>query len=109
MLITAMALLSDRNSAAHKTDTPVNASNVTIIFRLSALSAKMPPRGDKRMVGIVAADNIPANIAAEPVISSTYMDNASFNIKFPNSEVSCPKIRSVKFFVNNFSVITFPS
>ena len=100
-----MALFSEMNSAAHKTDTPVNTSNATITFRLSALSAKMPPSGDKRIVGIVAADNIPANIAAEPVTSSTYMDSASFNIKFPNNEVSCPKIRSVKFLVNNFSVM----
>ena len=86
-----MTLLSDRNSAAHKTDTPVNASNATIIFRLSALSARIPPSGDKRMVGMVAADNIPANMAAEPVASSTYVDSANFNIKFPNNEVSCPK------------------
>ncbi len=49
--------------------------------------------------------HIPANMAAEPVTSSTYMDSANFNMKFPNNEVSCPKIRSVKFFVNNFSVM----
>ena len=84
---------------------PVNASNATIIFRLFALSARMPPKGDKIMVGIVAADKIPANIVAEPVTSSTYMDKASFNIKLPNKEVSCPKIRSIKFLVNNFCVM----
>ena len=72
---------------------------------MSALSARMPPNGERTIVGIVATDNIPANIAAEPVTSSTYIDNASFNMKFPNNDVNCPKIRSIKFFVNNFCVI----
>ena len=102
--ITARALPSDRNIAAHETDMPASASRATIIFRLLALSARMPPSGDRRMAGIVATDNIPANMAAEPVASSIYMDKASFSIKFPNKDVSCPRIRSVKFFENNFSV-----
>ena len=103
-LITVRALLSDKRSVAHKTDAPVSPSSATIIFRLSALSARIPPNGERTMVGIVATDNIPANIAAEPVTSSTYIDNASFKMKFPNNDVNCPKIRSTKFFVNNFCV-----
>lgn len=104
-LITVNALLSDKRSVAHKTDIPVNPSSPTIILRLSALSARIPPNGERTIVGIMAIDNIPANIAAEPVTSSTYMDNASFKMKFPNNDVNCPKIRSTKFFVNNFYVM----
>jgi hypothetical protein len=51
-------------------------SNATMIFLRSALSARIPPMGDKRIVGIVAIDKIPANTAAEPVTSNTYMDSA---------------------------------
>jgi hypothetical protein len=51
-------------------------------------------------VGTVARDNIPAKAAAEPVTSSTYMDRASFKIKFPNKDVSCPRINSMKLGVN---------
>ncbi len=104
-LITVRAFLSDKKSAAHRTDNPDNASNATIIFLLFARSERIPPNGDSKIVGIVAIDNIPANIVAEPVTSNTYMDKASFKIKLPNKEVTCPKTRSVKFFVNSFSVI----
>ena len=36
-------------SAEHKTETPVKVSNATIIFLLFALSARMPPNGERRM------------------------------------------------------------
>ena len=38
------------------------------------------PKGDNKIVGIVATDNIPANIAADPVTSNTYIDKASLKI-----------------------------
>ena len=45
---------------------------------------------------------------AEPVISNTYMDKASFNIKFPNKDVVCPKISSMKFLLNSFMIPVLP-
>ncbi len=75
-----MAFPPDRRAAAHSTAVPVNASSATMTLRLSARSARMPPRGDSRIVGMVAADRIPANTAAEPVTSSTYMDRANLKI-----------------------------
>jgi hypothetical protein len=87
-LITTIPFFSDKRSVVPKTEIPVKVSNATIIFRLFALSARIPPNGERRIVGIVATDKMPANIAAEPVTSSTYIDNASFKIKFPNKDVS---------------------
>jgi len=75
-LITTTALSPDKKTAAHRTDIPVSVSSATMIFLRSALSARIPPTGDKRIVGIVAMDKMPANTAAEPVTSNTYMDNA---------------------------------
>ena len=59
---------------------PDKVSKATMIFFLFALSARMPPKGESRMVGIVAKDRILANTVAEPVASSTYIDNANFII-----------------------------
>ena len=106
MLIITMSFFADKRSVVLKTEMPVKVSNATIIFRLFARSARIPPNGERIIVGIVAMDRIPANMAAEPVISSTYIDNESFKIKFPNKDVSCPKISSIKFLVNSFCVIT---
>lgn len=80
ILITARAFLSVKKSAAHRTDIPINAFNVTIILSLFTLSARIPPNGESIMVGIVDKDNIPANRVAEAVTSSTYIDNESFSI-----------------------------
>ena len=70
----------DKSTAAPVTQIPVRASKASIIFLLSARSARMPPRGDNRIAGTVATDRIPANTAAEPVSSNTYMDSANRNM-----------------------------
>ncbi len=61
-----------------------------------ALSAIIPPNGDNNIVGIVAIDNIVANMPAEPLCSKIYIDKASFNIKLPNNEIACPNIKNIK-------------
>ena len=107
ILIVIMSLYSDNIIVASKTKIPVNTSNKTIIFLLFTLSAMIPPKGDNKIVGIVAIDNISANIEADFVFSNTYIESASFSIKLPNNEVACPSIRNIKFLVNNFCVIVF--
>ncbi len=79
---------ADRKSTAHRTKIPDSASNATITFLLSALSARIPPKGDRIIVGTIATDNMPAKTAAEPVASKTYIERASFKIKFPNKELA---------------------
>ena len=78
--IVVTALFSDKKIAVHKTDIPVKVSNATMMFLLFARSARIPPNGDNKIVGIIAIDNIPAKIVAEPVSSNTYIDNASLKI-----------------------------
>ncbi len=51
-----------------------------ISIQVKYLSARIPPKGESRIVGISAIDRILANTVAEPVVSSTYMYNANFII-----------------------------
>ncbi len=80
-------------------DMPVRVSNATIMIFLFALSARIPPNTESKIVGNVAIAKIPANIVAEPTASKTYIYNANFNMKLPNNELTCPKTSNVKFFM----------
>ena len=68
------------SSPATATDAPESTSSVTMERRRSARSARIPPKGDSRMVGSSAAASRDAKIDADPVLSSTYMDRANFNV-----------------------------
>ena len=71
-------------------------------FRL-ARSARMPPKGERRMVGAMASARIVAKTVAEPVSSRTNMERANFRVLFPSRELACPKSSRVKFRVKSFS------
>lgn len=51
-----------------------------ISIQVKCLSARILSKGESRIAGIAAIDRILANTVAEPVVSSTYMDNANFII-----------------------------
>lgn len=60
------------------TAAPETASIAAISFRLSHLSASIPPKGESKMVGTMASASMPAKTAADPVSSSTYIESAIF-------------------------------
>ena len=91
ILITIKAFCSDKKIATPKTEIPVKLSKAIIIYFRLIRSARIPPRGDIKIVGMVAIDTIPAKIAVEPLNSNIYIDKASFKIKFPNREILVPK------------------
>ncbi len=64
MLIITMSFFADKRSVVLKTEMPVKVSNAIIIFLLFARSARIPPNGERIIVGVVAMDRIPANMAA---------------------------------------------
>ena len=64
---------------AAKTASPERRSRATMTFRRFALSARIPPKGDSKIVGSMESASIPAKTEAEPVRSSTYMDRANFS------------------------------
>lgn len=70
---------------------PDKKSNVAMIFLRFARSARIPPNGDSRIVGINAKANSPAKIDAEPVNPKIYTDKANLRIVFANKELICPK------------------
>ena len=65
---------------AASTDSPESASSATMILRRFARSARIPPKGDSRIVGSMDSASSPAKTDADPVCSSTYMDRANFNV-----------------------------
>ena len=84
-------------TAANKTITPAIKSKITIILRLFARSARIPPNGDNKIVGNIASAKKLAKIVAEPVTSKTYIDRAKSNIQLPNKELVWPAISKEKF------------
>ena len=69
------------------------------------LSARIPPRGENKMEGIIEAVRNPAYTAADPVFSRTYMDMAKSRIPFPRRELACPAMRREKFLWKSFGFI----
>jgi hypothetical protein len=51
-----------------------------MILRRSPRSARIPPKGDRTIVGTMATDRKVAKRAAEPVTSRMYMDRANFKV-----------------------------
>ena len=68
------------SSAAASTQPPESPSSATMMARRSARSARMPPKGESRMVGSIARASSPAKTAAEPVCSRMYMEMANFSV-----------------------------
>lgn len=68
MPVSKSPFCSVNNKAAHSTNIPDKVSKATIIFFLFALSARIPPKGESRIVGIVAIDKILTNIVADPLV-----------------------------------------
>ena len=69
-----------RVRAASSTASPAQASRVTMILRRSPRSARIPPKGDRTIVGTMATDRKVAKRTAEPVTSRMYMDRANFKV-----------------------------
>ena len=63
---------------ADSTQRPESISSATMIFLRSARSARMPPKGENRIMGSIETAVIPANTDADPVCSRMYMDRANF-------------------------------
>ena len=99
------SILSPRESSrqASSTASPERLSKATMMdFRL-ARSARMPPKGERRMVGAMASARIVAKTVADPVSSRTNMERANFRVLFPSRELACPTSNRVKFRVKSFS------
>ena len=78
----------------------VEKSSVTIIFLRLTLSARIPPNGESRMVGIMETARIPPNTAADPVLSSTNKERENLKMEFPNKDIIWPTTKMVKSLVN---------
>jgi hypothetical protein len=73
-----------------------------MMFLRFTRSERIPPKGERRMVGITAMAVTVPKTAADPVASRTYRARAKRRIAFPNREMSCPMATRVKSRLKSF-------